>query len=137
MSDKRDTNVIIDGSVYTISSEEGAEYVQKIGVYINDKISRLNHSDNGKKLSTRMQNILLAINIADDYFKLKQKFDTTIDLHEDSVKEKNVKVSELEAKLVAYEEKELAYEQKIGRLENEIEHYKKELDEYIDLFEEV
>ena len=39
MAAKNNTEVIIDGKVYTLSGYESQEYLQKVATYINDKIA--------------------------------------------------------------------------------------------------
>ena len=39
MSSKTDTEVIIGGKVFTLSGYESEEYLQKIALYINNKLS--------------------------------------------------------------------------------------------------
>ena len=38
MSSKNDTEVIIDGKIFTLSGYESPEYLQKVASYINNKI---------------------------------------------------------------------------------------------------
>lgn len=67
------TKVLIGGSVYTLSGSESEEYLQRVALYINKKMEEVNESAEGKKLSTRLQNVLLAINLVDDLFKAKEE----------------------------------------------------------------
>ena len=60
MKKKNDVEVLIDGRKYTLCGFESPEYIQKIASYINRKLAEL-------------RNTLLAINIADDYYKEKKK----------------------------------------------------------------
>ena len=39
MSSKNNTEVIIDGKIYTLSGYESEEYLQKVAGYINNKIT--------------------------------------------------------------------------------------------------
>ena len=50
MSSKNDTEVIINGKIYTISGYESEEYLQKVASYINNKINEFNRIDAYKKL---------------------------------------------------------------------------------------
>ena len=58
-SSKTDTQVVIGGKVYTLSGYEGEEYLQKIALYINNKIAELNEMPNYKRLNSDMQKILV------------------------------------------------------------------------------
>ena len=76
MSSKNDTEVIINGKVYTLSGYESEEYLQKVATYMNNKITELKAMDGYKRLNVDMQRILLELNIADDYFKAKKQADS-------------------------------------------------------------
>lgn len=71
MAAKNDTEVIIDGKVYTLSGYESQEYLQKVASYINDKIGEFKSMEEYKRIPADMRSTLLALNIADDYFKAK------------------------------------------------------------------
>ena len=45
MAAKNNTEVIIDGKVYTLSGYESQEYLQKVATYINDKIAEFKMLD--------------------------------------------------------------------------------------------
>ena len=72
---KNDTAVFINGRKYTLSGFESEEYLQKVAAYLNSKISELKTLDCYKSLDSDMRTILLEINIADDYFKIRRRFD--------------------------------------------------------------
>lgn len=71
MSPKTDTEVIIGGKVFTLSGYESEDYMQKIASYINGKITEYGKLDGFRRQPLDKQNILLQLNIADDYFKAK------------------------------------------------------------------
>ena len=72
---KTDIAVVINNKVYTISGYEGEEYLQNIATYINGKIADCKTSEEYRRMNTEYQGTLLAINIADDYFKAKTQAD--------------------------------------------------------------
>ena len=72
-SAKHFTEVLIGGKVYTLSGFEGEEYLQKVSSYLNHKITECTNSEGYRKQSADTRNVLLALNIADDYFKAKKK----------------------------------------------------------------
>ena len=76
MSVKTDTEVIIGGKVFTLSGYESEEYLQKVAMYINNKMAEYNRQDGFKRLSIDTQSVLLQLNIADDYFKAKKQIET-------------------------------------------------------------
>ena len=73
MAQKTDIPVIINGTVYTLSGYESEEYLQSIAMYINNKITECKSSEHYRKLNAEYQGVLLALNIADDYFKIKKQ----------------------------------------------------------------
>lgn len=73
MAQKNDIPVIINGQVYTLSGYESEEYLQGIAMYINNKITECKSSEHYRKLNAEYQGVLLALNIADDYFKIKKQ----------------------------------------------------------------
>ena len=72
MAAKTDTEVIIGGKVFTLSGYESEEYLQKVASYINNKIAEYNKADQFRRQSLDIHNVLLQLNIADDYFKAKK-----------------------------------------------------------------
>ena len=75
-SAKHFTEVLIGGKVYTLSGFEGEEYLQKVSYYLNHKITECANSEGYRKQSADTRNVLLALNIADDYFKAKKQGDS-------------------------------------------------------------
>lgn len=71
-SSRNNTEVLIGGKVFTLSGFESEEYLQKISSYLNHKIEECANTEGYKKQSAETRSILLALNIADDYFKAKK-----------------------------------------------------------------
>lgn len=132
MSSKNNTKVLIGGTVYTLSGEESEEYIQRVALYINNKMDDLKQSDNGQRLNTRLLNVLLAINIADDLFKEKD----SIEQYKERLHQKDKEIELLKEQIDALDSEKSSYDNKIQELENIVQSYKKELDEYIEIFEE-
>ena len=72
---RTDIPVVINNKVYTLSGFEGEEYLQNIATYINGKIAECKTSEEYRRMNIESQGVLLALNIADDYFKAKSKAD--------------------------------------------------------------
>lgn len=87
MNTKNDVEVVIDGKQYTLSGYESSEYLQKIAMHINDKLSELREQDGYTKLDSDVKNILLAINLADDFYKAQKSADHLQRANEDLEKE--------------------------------------------------
>ena len=73
MKKKNDVEVLIDGRKYTLCGFESPEYIQKIASYINRKLAEFHKQEGYARLDLDLRNTLLAINIADDYYKEKKK----------------------------------------------------------------
>lgn len=75
MSSKSNTEVIIGGKVYTLSGYEGEEYLQRIAAYINNKINEFHEMEDVRRLPVDMKSTLIELNIADDFFKAKDRIE--------------------------------------------------------------
>ena len=135
MSARTDTEDIIGGKVLTVSGNESVEYLQKVASYINNKVNEYAKLDSYKRQSVEKQNMLVQLNIADDYFKAKKQ----IDLLEQDLKAKDNELYDLKHELIATQIKldnvsktlkeanETLNEnsKQIIRLETELKEYKK------------
>jgi len=97
MTGKNEIEVIIGGKVYYISGYESEEYLQKVASYINAKISDFEGEDAYKRLNGQYQNLLLLLNMADDYFKAKTK----ISLLEEEVRSKDDDLCNIKHELIS------------------------------------
>lgn len=97
MSSKTDTEVIIGGKVFTLSGYESEEYLQKVASYINNKVTEYGKVDSFRRQPLDTQNVLMQLNIADDYFKAKQQ----IALLEEELKGKEKELYDLKHELIA------------------------------------
>ena len=73
MAAKTDTEVIIGGKVLRLSGYESEEYLQKVAAYINGKLTEYNRIESYRRSPVDTQNVLMQLNIADDYFKAKKQ----------------------------------------------------------------
>ena len=115
MSTKTDTEVIIAGKVFTLSGYESEEYLQKVASYINNKIAEYNKVDSFKRQSLDTQNVLMQLNIADDYFKAKNQ----ITRLEEEIQNKEKEMYDLKHELIASQIKLENMEKNIRNLQNE------------------
>ena len=76
MTEKNEVQVIIDGKVLTMCGFESNEYLQRIANFVNDMIGEYNKVDSFRRQPLDLQNVLLQINLADDYFKAQKQIDT-------------------------------------------------------------
>ena len=115
MSVKTDTEVIIGGKVFTLSGYESEEYLQKVASYINNKMTEYNKVDSFRRQPLDTQNVLLQLNIADDYFKAKKQ----ISLLEEEIQNKEKEMYDLKHELIASQIKLENTEKNIQKLQNE------------------
>ncbi len=71
MAAKTSVKVLINGKAVTLAGYEDEEYLQKVANYINRKIAGFEGIRGYRTMPADLRNNLLAINIADDYFKAK------------------------------------------------------------------
>ena len=69
---ERGTDVLIDGKIYNLAGED-TDYIQKISGYLNTKMAEVKTSAGYRNLDADYKALLLNLNIADDYFKMKDE----------------------------------------------------------------
>ncbi len=123
MAAKNSTQVIISGKIYTLSGYESEEYLQRVAAYLNGKISELRNLDGYQRLSSDMKGILLNLNTADDYFKMKNKVDEL----EQSLSEKDRDLYEMRHELITAQIRVENSEKQIQKLEDRNAEIQKEV----------
>lgn len=123
MTGKTDTEVIIGGKVFTLSGYESEEYLQKVASYINNKIAEYNKVDSFRRQPLDRQNVLLQLNIADDYFKAKKQ----ISLLEEEIQNKEKELYDLKHALIASQIKLENTEKNVKNLQVEINENTKKI----------
>ena len=71
--DKKTVKIQIGGIDYSLKSSEEPEYVGQIAKYVDEKIERLAANTNVKS-QTKIA-VLVALNIADEFFQLKKQYE--------------------------------------------------------------
>ncbi len=112
-SSKTDTEVIIGGKVFTLSGYESEDYLQKVAVYINNKMNEYNKLDGFRRQPIDTQNVLLQLNIADDYFKAKKQ----ITVLEDELEAKDKELYNLKHDLISTQIKLESFQEKVKELQ--------------------
>jgi cell division protein ZapA len=74
MVDKNKTVVRIAGKEYTLLADLPEEYIHKVAIYVDKKMSEVSRSRNN--LSTAMIAVMAAINIADEVMELRGEKET-------------------------------------------------------------
>ena len=123
MTDKQDIQVVIDGRIYNLSGYEDKEYLQEVANYLNAKINECKTSDGFQRMNAEYQNFLLALNIADDYFKSKNLNGELVD--RDDEKEKLIydlrhEAIESQIKLEAAMKMVEEYKEQINALQRQV-----------------
>ena len=73
MEEKNYTEVLINGNVYTLGGAEDPEYLQKVAAYINEKVAVLKAQPGFTRQNKDYQEVMIYLNLADDYFKTLQE----------------------------------------------------------------
>ena len=71
--EKNYAEVLIDGKIYTLGGSEEQEYLQKVAAYINQKIGILKAQPGFTRQNMDYQEVMIYLNLADDYFKTLQE----------------------------------------------------------------
>ena len=123
MSAKTDTEVIIGGKVFTLSGYESEEYLQKVASYINNKVVEYNKVDQFRRQPMDIQNVLMQLNIADDYFKAKKQ----ISILEEDIESKEKEIYDLKHELIAAQMKMESTEKNMKGLQEELNENAKKI----------
>lgn len=134
-SSRNNTEVLIGGKVFTLSGFESEEYLQRVSTYLNHKIAECSNIEGYRRQSAETRNTLLALNIADDYFKAKrqgaaleqdveQKDKEMYDLKHELISTQ-IKCENLEQELQKAKEENQQLQMQIVKLDAEIKNRKK------------
>ncbi|HCL02259.1 MAG TPA: cell division protein ZapA [Lachnoclostridium phytofermentans] len=135
MNKRTDIEVIINNKRYTLRGYESEEYLQKVATYINNKYAEFKKQDFYRSLDTEMRNVLMNINIADDFFKLKKQ-EQQIEAESDKKSEEifdlkheiillQTKLESAQNELAATKSEYLEEQKKVIRLETELNESRK------------
>ena len=100
-SAKNFTEVLISGKVFTLGGYESEDYLQKVATYLNHKITECSSSEGYRKQNADTRSVLLALNIAHDYFKAKTQ-GTTL---ESDIEAKDKEMYDLKHELISVQMK--------------------------------
>ena len=127
MMEKKYTDVIIGGKVYTLGGYEDAEYMQKVASYLNAKLAQLNKEAAGFfRQASEFQNILLVLNTADDYFKAQEQ-----------AEESERKISDMEREIYDLKHELVTMQMKLENASKEASKWKEALEEQEKRLEEL
>ncbi len=135
MNKRNDVAVLIGGKMYNLRGYESEDYMQKLASYINGKTDELKRQDGYLRMESDLRQILIQLNIADDYFKLKRSQEETAAEAEDKRRENTdlkreliavqTRLETLEQENRVMREDNLELQKKLIRVETELEEAKK------------
>ena len=123
MAAKTDAEVIIGGKVLTLCGYESEDYLQKVASYINNKLAEYGKVDSFRRQPADMQNILMQLNIADDYFKAKKQIHSL----EDEMEAKEKELYDLKHQLIATQIKLESTEKSLKSAQKELNDSEKKV----------
>jgi len=117
--------VLIGGEVITLRSNERVEHLHRLARYVDEKITTITAKTRAAVLSERVRSVLIALNVADDYFKSVDSF-------------KDVELTQKKtAKEISQLQKEnTLLQQRIKELQEELGRTRVELNEFINNFDQ-
>ena len=96
---KNHSDVLIDGKVYTVCGSESEEYFQQVASYIDHKIAECEKTDDYRYQDARTRSVLLALNIADDFYKAQNR----IEALEKEVLERDEQIYKIKHDLISFQ----------------------------------
>lgn len=116
----------IAGKDYHIVGTEPEEYIQKIGHFVDKKMSSMIEVGENN-LSTVMASVLTSVNIADDYFKERDKANqqkTRMNELEKKLRDAQTKINNIETRYNKLEEQKSELKLKLVEKETELRQLK-------------
>jgi|GEM_PF-1105800 len=124
--EKNRVEVVIDGQITTLVSDENEAYMQKVALYIDKKLSEIKTSKSNTPVTEHLRTLLISVNIADDFFKAVENYERLENTHATYVREmgtmqeENIllseKLQELQAQLSFVREQ---YVKEVGQLQED------------------
>ena len=121
---KAKVDVVINGKVITLKSEESAEHLHKVAMYVDQKIEDLKSKNLSAVVDERVRGLLIAINIADDYFKIKDRHTAA-----------DVTTKRLMQETARLEKENASMGELVQKLQNDLTQVKTEFEEFLHNFE--
>ena len=75
MAEKHYTEVTLMGKNYVLGGAEDEAYLQRVDTYVNSKAQELKRTQGFLRQTPDFQNLMLVMNLADDYFKSQNQVD--------------------------------------------------------------
>ena len=118
-SSKNRTEVLIGGKVFTLSGFESEEYLQKVSTYINHKLAECTSMEGYNRQSAENRSMLLALNIADDYFRAKRQGNAL----ESDVETKDQEMYDLKHELISTQMKVTSLDEELKKAKEQNQQF--------------
>ena len=123
MSKKNTAEVLINGTIYTISGYESTAYLQKVAVYLNEMEDKVSQMEGYRRLGSEEKQLLKNMNLADEYFKA---YDAKEQL-EKELENREKEIYSLKHDLIDARMEKDNLMKRIQELEGELQNEKKQL----------
>ena len=117
-------DVVICGEVITLKSNEEEAHLQRIARYIDRKLAELTATNANASINERIRTLLIALNVADDYFKASDSLARTKAMQEKYVNE-----------LARMQQEYALLKERFHELQGELTHTKAELESFVTEFD--
>ena len=122
----RKIDVLLGNSRVTLRSDESPEYLQKLASHVEQKITDLKTKNLSASVDERRRSLFIAMNLADDYFKLKDRH-TAQDVEYKELVEERI---ELQTKNADLQKENDALVEQLAQLKADYEHVQQLLDDF-------
>lgn len=119
MPAKNEAEVAIGGKVITLSGYESREYIQKVAAYLDNKLDEHKKMESYNRLPLEFQNIMIQLNIADEFFKAKNMADTL----KGDLESKDKEIYDLKYELITLQAKADKQAEEIAQLKKDAQDY--------------
>lgn len=127
MAAKNSIKVLIGGKIITLTGYESEEYLQKVALYMDSKITELSELPGYSRQPMETKHTLLSLNISDDYFKAKKQ----AEIFEQDLKMKDQEMYDLKHELISLQVELDNVKTKNRELETKVSELEKELDDLL------
>lgn len=134
MAAKNSIKVLIGGKIITLGGYESEEYLQKVALYMDSKITELSALPGYARQPMETKHTLLSLNISDDYFKAKRQ----AEIFEQDLKAKDQEMYDLKHELIALQEEldkarqeNQNLQTQVKELETKVKNLETEMDELL------
>lgn len=119
MPAKNEAEVAIGGKVITLSGYESREYIQKVAAYLDNKLDEHKKMESYNRLPLEFQNIMIQLNIADEFFKAKNMADTL----KGDLESKDKEIYDLKHEFITLQAKADKQAEEIAQLKKDAQDY--------------